>query len=108
MITGYDQLLHQMRRKEVGTVDENWRKQGKERPGDEGWTLDRIAAESGCMYLSDLRGCVLKDRCRFAVTQIPAAEYPVKAWKDAVYYIVGTEENFKTAEEAKQRILEHL
>ncbi|MFR3729935.1 hypothetical protein [Lacrimispora sp.] len=70
--------------------------------------LDRIAAESGCMYLSDLRGCVLKDRCRFAVTQIPAAEYPVKAWKDAVYYIVGTEENFKTAEEAKQRILEHL
>ncbi len=70
--------------------------------------LDRIAAESGCMYLSDLRGGVFKERCRFAVAQIPAAEYPVKAWEDAVYYIVGTEEDFKTAEEAKQRILEHL
>ena len=70
--------------------------------------LDRIAAESGCMYLSDLRSYVFKERCRFALAQIPAADYPVKVWEDAVCYMIGTAEVFRTAEEAKQRILEYL
>ncbi|MEY8354147.1 hypothetical protein AALB39_12400 [Lachnospiraceae bacterium 54-53] len=70
--------------------------------------LDRIAAESGCMYLSDLRGRIFKGRCRFVVAEIPAADYPVNVWKDAVYYIIGSEEDFKTSEEAKQRLLEYL
>ncbi|WP_077612228.1 hypothetical protein [Clostridium sp. Marseille-P2415] len=70
--------------------------------------LDRIAAESGCMYLSDLRGCIFKGRCRFVVAGIAANDYPVKVWEDAVYYIIGTEEEFKTAEAAKQRLLEYL
>lgn len=70
--------------------------------------LDRIAMESGCMYLSDLRGSVRKECCHFAVLEIPAADYPVKNWQDAFYYIVGIEENFNTAEQAKQRLLEYL
>ncbi len=70
--------------------------------------LDRIAAESGCMYLSDLRGCIFKGRCRFVVAGIPATDYPVKVWQDAVRYMIGKEENFNTAEEAKQRLLKYL
>lgn len=70
--------------------------------------LERIAAESGCMYLSDLRGCIFKGRCRIAVGGIPATDYSVEVWEDAVYYMLGKEEKFKTAEEAKQRLLEHL
>jgi hypothetical protein len=70
--------------------------------------LDRIAAESGCMYLSDLRGCIFKGRCRFVVAGIPATDYSVEVWEDAVYYMLGKEEKFKTAEEAKQTLLKHL
>ncbi|WP_124065248.1 hypothetical protein [Clostridium sp. E02] len=70
--------------------------------------LDRIAIESGCMYLSDLRGSVGKIGCRFAVSEIPATDYSEKIWQDAFYYITGIEENFNTAEQAKQRLLEYL
>ncbi len=70
--------------------------------------LDRIAAESGCMYLSDLRNCITDGRCRFVVSEIPASDYSVKVWEDAASYMTGTEEDFKTAEEAKQWLLAHL
>lgn len=70
--------------------------------------LDRIAAESGCMYLSDLRNCISKRCCRFVVSAIPASDYPVKVWEDAACYMTGSEEDFKTAEEAKQWLLKHL
>ena len=70
--------------------------------------LDRIAAESGCMYLSDLRNCISKRRYRNVVAKIPATDYPVKVWEDAVRYMTGTEEDFKTAEAVKQRLLELL
>lgn len=70
--------------------------------------LDRIATESGCMYLSDLRGSVGKVGCHFAVSEIPATDYSVKIWRDALYYIAGIDENFNTVEQAKQRLLEYL
>ncbi|WP_313155964.1 hypothetical protein [Lacrimispora sp.] len=70
--------------------------------------LDRIAANSGCMYLSDLRNCISIRCCCFAIADIPAEDYPVKVWEDAVSYITGTEVDFKTAEEAKQRLLEYF
>ena len=75
---------------------------------DRAGLLEGIAAESGCMYLSDLRGFIYRERFRIAVTQIPASDYPVEEWQDAAYYMVGSEEKFKTAEEAKQRILGSL
>jgi len=46
--------------------------------------------------------------CCFAIAEIPAEDYPVKVWEDAVSYITGTEVDFKTAEEAKQRLLEYF
>ncbi|ADL03259.1 hypothetical protein [Lacrimispora saccharolytica] len=70
--------------------------------------LDRIAADSGCMYLSDLRNCISKRCCCNVVAKIPATDYPLKVWEDAVCYMTGTEEDFKTAEAAKQRLLELL
>lgn len=70
--------------------------------------LDRIAAESDCMYLSDLRSGISKRNCRLVISGIPAADYSRKVWKDAACYITGTEEDFKTAEEAKQWLLENL
>lgn len=70
--------------------------------------LDRIAFESGCMYVSDLRNCTITSHCRIAVTIIPASDYPVKVWEDAVYYMIGIEEKFETSEQAKTRLLEYL
>ncbi|MDR2023267.1 MAG: hypothetical protein LBQ71_08485 [Hungatella sp.] len=70
--------------------------------------LDRIAANSGCMYLSDLRNYISIRCCRFVVAEIPAEDYPVKVWGDALSYMTGTVEDFKTAEEAKQRLLEYF
>ncbi|MFT4007641.1 MAG: hypothetical protein QM683_19250 [Lacrimispora sp.] len=70
--------------------------------------LDRIAAETGCMYLSDLRGCAYRKRCRLVISRIPASDYPVNVWAEAMDYMIGTEEDFKTANEAKQRLLEYL
>ncbi len=70
--------------------------------------LDRIAADSGCMYLSDLRNCIYKRCCRFVIAEIPADDYPVKVWVEAIGYMTGTEEDFKTAEEAKQCLLEYF
>lgn len=70
--------------------------------------LDRIASEAGCMYLSDLRGSTAKGGFRFVVSDIPATDYSLEVWQDALYYITGIEENFNTAEEAKQRLLEYL
>jgi hypothetical protein len=78
---------------------------GKNDQDDIAGLLERIAAESGCMYLSDLRGFIYRERFRLAVTQIPASDYPVEEWQDAAYYMVGSDDKFKTAEEAKQRIL---
>lgn len=70
--------------------------------------LDRIAAETGCMYLSDLRSCAFKKRCRLVISRIPANDYPVSVWAEAVDYMIGTGEVFKTPKEAKQRLLEYL
>lgn len=70
--------------------------------------LDRIAAETGCMYLSDLRNCAFRKRCRLVISGIPASDYHVSVWAEAVDYMIGTEEDFKTASEAKQRLLECL
>ncbi len=70
--------------------------------------LDRIAAETGCMYLSDLRGSAFRKRCRLVISRIPANDYPVSVWAEAMDYMIGREEDFKTASEAKQRLLEYL
>jgi hypothetical protein len=70
--------------------------------------LERIAAQTDCMYLSDLRNSHLKKSCRLAVAGIPAEDYPVKVWQDAAYYITGKEENFKNSEDAKQQLLKCL
>ncbi|MDK2968242.1 hypothetical protein [Lacrimispora sp.] len=70
--------------------------------------LERISSELGCMYLSDLRGATAKGKFRFIVSDIPAMDYSVKVWQDALYYITGIKENFSTAEQAKQRLLEYL
>lgn len=67
--------------------------------------LERIAADSGCMYLSDLRNCISKRCCRFVIAEIPADDYTVQVWEDAINYMTGTKEDFKSAEEAKQRLL---
>ncbi|PJJ31006.1 hypothetical protein [Lacrimispora celerecrescens] len=86
-------------------TEDNWRERDKNaRAG----LLDRIAANSGCMYLSDLRNCIYKRCCRFVIAEIPADDYPVKVWEEAINYMTGTEEDFKTAEEAKQRLLEYF
>lgn len=75
---------------------------------DRAGLLERIAAESGCMYLSDLRGFIYRERFRIAVSHIPASDYSIEEWQDAACYMVGSKEEFKTAEEAKQRILASL
>ena len=86
-------------------TEENRIKKGK---NAEVGLLDRIAAESGCMYLSDLRNCISKRCCSVVIAGISASDYPVKVWVDAACYMTGTEEDFKTAEEAKQWLLKHL
>ncbi|WP_143321811.1 hypothetical protein [Clostridium sp. HBUAS56010] len=70
--------------------------------------LERIAAESGCMYLSDLRKYVFTEEFLSSINQIQAGEYPVKIWRDAFYYITGNDEAFYSSEEAKQQILRYI
>lgn len=70
--------------------------------------LDLIAERLECMYLSDLRGCVYKERCHGVIVEIAADDYSAKVWQEAVRYITGEEGEFNTAQDAKQRLLEYL
>lgn len=49
--------------------------------------LERLAGEVGCLYLSDLRGDQYQWHIRTLVEAIPAEDYPVREWEDALSYL---------------------
>lgn len=70
--------------------------------------LERLAEETGCIYMSDLRGTIMKDRCLTLLSKIETKEYSEVVWRDAANYMTGKKGCEDSAEEAKQRILRFL
>lgn len=64
--------------------------------------LEYLAAQSGCMYLSDLHQPYNLFFVQRAVSRVPPSDYSLWEWKDAVHYITGQVRNFQTQEQAKR------
>ena len=51
--------------------------------------LSRLAEETGCNYLSDLRTASLRHELLQRIRLISAEEYSLKEWRDAAAYLIG-------------------
>lgn len=67
--------------------------------------LERLSRDMGCQYLSDLRGMKHGAQCRLVLSKIPADDYTVKTWNDAIYYITGKNKVYSTAQEARMELI---
>ena len=67
--------------------------------------LEKLSARMNCQYLSDLRGTRRKNQCRSVLAEIPASDYTVKTWNDAIYYITGEKTDYSIAEDAKNGLI---
>lgn len=67
--------------------------------------LERLSSGMGCQYLSDLRGMAHTAQCRLILAEIPAEEYSVKTWSDAIYYITGEKTVYSTPQEARMKLI---
>lgn len=67
--------------------------------------LERLAEETGCIYMSDLRGALMREQCMTLLSKIETSEYSEEVWRDAANYMTGKGAGADSAEEAKQRIL---
>lgn len=67
--------------------------------------LDQLAAMEGCDYLSDLhrRPGLYDDLLR-----LPAGDFPVEEWRDALCYLTGEPLPEGTAETCRERLLERF
>lgn len=70
--------------------------------------LDLLTAAVGCEYLSNLhlprnRGQLLK-----IIRSIPTQEYSEEEWTDATRYLLGHENLFTDAEEARRVLIDRL
>lgn len=71
--------------------------------------LDLLAKRMGCGCLSDLHYLPENERLRMAdeIERIPALEYPLREWSDALEYITGNGPE-RTSMLAKNRLIESL
>ena len=71
--------------------------------------LDRLAAQSGCEYLSDLRRLEKGARVRLAgiLREVASGDAALEEWNDALRYLTG-EPPASTPEAARQTLIERL
>ncbi|MDO4270889.1 MAG: hypothetical protein Q4C72_08215 [Eubacteriales bacterium] len=67
--------------------------------------LDRLAAETGCNYMSDLRSGAVLPRIGKTVCRIAPEEYELSEWLDAVQYICGKRPDTGSASEARAYLI---
>ncbi|MEA4893177.1 MAG: hypothetical protein VB085_11540 [Peptococcaceae bacterium] len=70
--------------------------------------LCRLADQSGCSYLSDLRTEIYRAEVRRQIRDIPANEYPLEEWREAAAYLVGEKNGCGRADKVKQAIIDTL
>ncbi|MEG0228789.1 MAG: hypothetical protein RR683_08845, partial [Lachnospiraceae bacterium] len=67
--------------------------------------LDRLRADVGCFYLSDLCQPMWLFDIQRALPCYDAEEYSLKEWTDAVQYVVGFKKAFATVQDAKEYLM---
>lgn len=70
--------------------------------------LNDVAAELGCICLSDLRSDQLRESTMKEIEKIDPDEYDLLEWNDAVDYLTGNTMAFKSASEAKNCIVDRM
>ena len=62
--------------------------------------LEYLAANCGCMYISDLHQPEVLEKIKLLIPKIDPYSYSVWEWNDAVSYITGSATAFETRKEA--------
>lgn len=71
--------------------------------------LETLAGKINAAYLSDLRMMSHRKELLRLLSQVPAQDYPVEEWQDAVAYLAGKPGSWvKDSEEAKKYLMEQL
>lgn len=70
--------------------------------------LDVLAEKCGCDYLSDLRNPALYRVVGCKLEKIPAEQFPVGQWQDAVQYFTGITPRDADPETLRQFLLRHF
>lgn len=69
--------------------------------------LDRLAAKSGCMYLSDLKMRKNDMLIKHEIRKTDASDYSAAEWNDAINYLTGKKAAFSSPGEAKTYLLKY-
>lgn len=69
--------------------------------------LDRIQEWTRCEYLSDIHYINPRLLDRY-LENVPARDYSLNEWNDAVWYITGDHVMFQSCGEARESILRYL
>lgn len=67
--------------------------------------LERLAQDTGCVYLSDLHKQDIQVKLLTALITVVADEYPLKEWNDALVYVAGLREPCSGCEQAYQALV---
>jgi hypothetical protein len=69
--------------------------------------LEFLAANAGCMYLSDLTQTHMQIGISHILRSLDASAFSLREWNDAAAYLTRRPCSFETAELAKQYLLDN-
>ena len=67
--------------------------------------LERLARETGCVYLSDLHKQDVQAKLLAALSKVAADSYPLDEWNEALVYVAGLREPYPGCEQAYQALV---
>lgn len=70
--------------------------------------LEELQLRTGCIYLSDLHQAQNASLIAKAVRDIPCDQYSLRAWNDAIHYILSKIDSPETPEQCKMLLLQEL
>lgn len=70
--------------------------------------LEFLAANTGCMYLSDLTQTHMQIGIGHILRSLDASAFSLREWNDAAAYLTRRPCFFETAEQAKQYLLDNI
>ncbi len=69
--------------------------------------LEQLAEETGCLYLSDLHKTDIQVKLYDSLSALQPEAYTLKEWNEALTYIAGLKEPYKSIDMAYQALKQY-